>query len=400
MRRAYLALFTILSLLLFSACSTGTNPSATGGNTSPAATPTTPQKSTPTASSGTSSQVDHLHLPPGFQMSVYASNMHGPRFMIIGPDGSLLIANRQSGSIVALPQGKSPLKAAGQSRVLVSGLNDPTSLAYSNGYLYIAEQTSIDRLTLSKTLQVGSLQRIVPNLPVAGQHNSRTVLIAPDKHMYVSIGSTCNVCNETDPHRAAIWQYALDGTQGQPYAKGIRNGVGLAVNPWNQQVWFDVNGRDMLGDNIPPETVYKLTAGDYGWPRCHAGTIKDPTFGQSADACAGVQQPLSKMQAHSAPLGMDFYPREMKQFPSTYQDSLYIAFHGSWNRSMPTGYKVVRIPLKNGVAAGPAQDFITGWRTGSGPIYGRPAGVTFAPDGSLFISDDLNGNIYHVWYQK
>jgi len=163
----------------------------------------------------------------------------------------------------------------------------------------------------------------------------------------------------------------------------------------------NVNGRDLLGDNIPPETVYSLVdQGDYGWPRCHAGTIRDPDFGQSADACNGVQKPLVTMQAHSAPLGMDFYPQNSTQFPMNYRNSLYIAFHGSWNRSVPTGHKIVRVPLQNGKVVGPAEDFITGWLTSDGNSTGRPTGVTFAPDGTMFVSDDTTGAIYHIWYQS
>src|SRR5438045_5837229 len=133
----------------------------------------------------------------------------------------------------------------------------------------------------------------------------------------------------------------------------------MAVNPWTQEIWVNINGRDYMGDNLPPETVYSLVDhGDYGWPRCHAGDIPDPDFGQSPDACKGVQKPLVKMQAHSAPLGMDFYPPDTTLFPTQYQNSLYIAFHGSWNRSAPTGYKFVRVPLNTGKVAGSAEDFI------------------------------------------
>ncbi|MEO6891349.1 MAG: PQQ-dependent sugar dehydrogenase, partial [Ktedonobacteraceae bacterium] len=228
---------------------------------------------------------------------------------------------------------------------------------------------------------------------------TRTVLIGPDNHIYVSIGSDCNVCRETNPYRATIWVFNMDGTHGRMYAKGLRNAVGLATNPWTGRIWIDVNGRDNMGDNLPPETVYQLVdQGNYGWPRCHAGSIHDPQFGQAANACQGVQVPLVKMQAHSAPLALAFYPPDATQFPAPYRSSLYIAFHGSWNRSIPTGYKVVRIPLQNGKVAGPAQDFISGWLNSNGTSWGRPVGIAFAADGSMFVSDDASGTIYHVWY--
>jgi glucose/arabinose dehydrogenase len=348
----------------------------------------------------TSSSIPNIKLPAGFQISVYAKELNTPRFMTIGPNGVLLVANRAGNSIIALPAGKSPAQA-GTAKVIASHLNDPTSLVMHNGYLYVGEGSSIARMALGKDLKAGPIQRIITDLPLGGQHSTRTVLIGPDNHIYVSIGSDCNVCIEQDPHRAAIWVYNMDGSQGHLFAKGLRNAVGIAVNPWTQRIWVDVNGRDLLGDNIPPETVYELTdQGDYGWPRCHAGDIRDPQFGQASNTCQSVQQPLVKMQAHSAPLGMDFYPMNATQFPANYRNSLYIAFHGSWNRTAPTGYKVVRIPLHNGNVAGPPEDFITGWLNSNGSVSGRPAGVTFAPDGTLFVSDDNNGTIYHIWYQQ
>lgn len=340
------------------------------------------------------SSVPGLQLPTGFQLNMYATGLNHPRFMTIGPKGILLVANRGDGTIVALPPGNNADKA-GNPMVVASGLDDPTSLEIYKGNLYVGEATSIARMSLDDNLKTGPITRIITNLPQGG-HSTRTVLIGPDEHLYVSIGSSCNVCDETDPHRAAVWIYNLDGSQGRLFTKGLRNAVGLAVNPWTEKIWATNNGRDMLGDDIPPETVNELVdGGDFGWPRCHAGTIVDPDFGGAA-GCQGVKQPLIKMQAHSAPLGLAFYPRDARQFPSQYRNSLYVAFHGSWNRSTPTGYKVIRIPLQDGKIAGPAQDFIKGWLDSNNQVSGRPVGITFAPDGSLFVSDDQQGRIYHV----
>ena len=384
MRRLLFMLITLA--ILISGCA----PSLSSGPSSSAVQPT--------VSAAIASVLSVVRLPPGFQISVYASGLTTPRFMTIGPNGTLLVANRGSNSVVALLPGSSPLQAA-RTLTLISGLHDPTSLDMHEGYLYIGEGNGIARVRLGNDLHPGPIERIITSLPDGGQHSTRTVLIGPDQRIYVSIGSDCNVCLESDPHRAAVWVFNLDGSQGRLYARGLRNAVGMQVNPWNQQIWVTNNGRDLLGDNIPPETVYALIdQGDYGWPRCHAGTLPDPQYGQTANACQGVQQPLVRMQAHSAPLGLAFYPPTAKQFPAQYQNSLYIAFHGSWNRSVPTGYKLVRVPLKNGVVAGPAEDFATGWLQGTS-VKGRPVGVTVAPDGSLFVSDDTFNVIYHIWYR-
>lgn len=339
--------------------------------------------------------IAHLHLPPGFQAKAFFSGLNGPRFMTFGPDGMLFVAERGTGSIVALSDPTQSGRAT-QKKVVISGLNDPTSLTFYQGNIYVGENSEVSRFTLGPDLRVTSRRVVIPNLPTSGQHITRTVLIGPDGKLYLSIGSTCNVCIETDPHRAAVWVYNLDGSGGHLYVRGLRNAVGLATNPWNQQIWVTNNGRDYLGDNQPPETVYALQeGGNYGWPTCHAGDITDPDFGHPGD-CQGVIQPLVKMQAHSAPLGLAFY--NARAFPSQYH-GLFVAFHGSWNRKTPTGYKVVFVPLDaHGKVSGPVQDFATGWLLNNN-ANGRPVGLAAGPDGSLYVSDDEGGVIYRISYQ-
>jgi glucose/arabinose dehydrogenase len=337
--------------------------------------------------------VANVRLPPGFQASIFYSGLASPRFIAFSPDGTLFVAERGSGSIVALPD-PGHLGKASSKKVVISGLDDPTSLVFYDGALYVGEQTRVSRFTLGSNLEVTSRKVIVSGLPADGQHTTRTVLVGPGGKLYVSIGSTCNVCVESDPHRAAIWVYNLDGSGGRLYARGLRNAVGMAVNPWNNQVWVTNNGRDYMGDNLPPETVYALQdGGNYGWPFCQAGDIIDPDFGHPGD-CNGVVQPRIKMQAHSAPLGLAFY--NANQFPTQYH-GLFVAFHGSWNRSVPTGYKVVFIPLNaGGQVSGPAQDFATGWLVNNDNATGRPVGLAVGPDGALYASDDLGGMIYRI----
>ncbi len=336
-------------------------------------------------------------LPAGFHSQVFAEHLSGPRFIAFSPDGTLFATERgKNGSIVALPDPQHSGRAA-QKLVVVSGLDDPTSLLFYQGALYVGEASRVSRFTLGPDYKVTGKQIIVPHLPTGGNHSTRTVLIGPDGYLYVSIGSTCNDCVESDPQRATIWRYNLDGSGGRLYAKGLRNAVGMAINPWNRQIWVTNNGRDLLGDDIPPETVYAVQdGGNYGWPRCHAGDIIDPDLGHTGD-CNGVVKPLVKMQAHSAPLGLAFY--NASQFPAQYR-GMFIAFHGSWNRSVPTGYKVIFVPLDDqGHVAGPLRDFATGWLVNKDTTHGRPVGVTVGPDGSLYVSDDGAAAIYRITYK-
>jgi glucose/arabinose dehydrogenase len=190
-------------------------------------------------------------------------------------------------------------------------------------------------------------------------------------------------------------RYSPDGSESEIYATGLRNAVGITFRPGTDELWATNNGRDWLGDDQPPETVYQVDAGDdAGWPRCHSGQIVDPDYGQPS-ACEGVDDPAIEMQAHSAPLGLTFYTGE--QFPEAYKGDLFIAFHGSWNRTVPTGYKVVRVPMVDG-ELGSVEEFAAGWLREDGSRWGRPVDVLTAPDGSLLISDDGEGFIYRVFY--
>jgi len=241
-------------------------------------------------------------------------------------------------------------------------------------------------------------ETIIDDLPTSGGHRTRTVEFLPDGRMVVSVGSSCNACEEEDPRRAAVVVY--DGPEGggeQIYASGLRNAVGLAIHPESGKLWATNNGRDMMGDDLPPETVYIVEeGGDYGWPYCHSGGVIDPDLG-GPDACQDVGQPVALMQAHSAPLGLAFYSG--RQFPSEYWGDLFIAFHGSWNRSVPTGYSVVRLPLLGSEPIGQLQEFAGGWLDlKDNNASGRPVGLAVGPDGALYASDDKGGFIYRISY--
>ncbi|MGI8586730.1 MAG: PQQ-dependent sugar dehydrogenase [Chloroflexia bacterium] len=337
----------------------------------------------------------NLTLPPGFRSNIFASGLAGPRFMAVSPDGTLFVAERGLNRIVALPNANHDGRADGLI-VVAADLHAPSSLDFAKDGLLVGEQDQVTELTLDSSLHATARRVLIPNLPDTGVHTTKTVLVGPDGKIYLAIGSSCNVCKEDDPRRAAVWVYAADGTGGRVLSKGLRNAVGLAVNPVTHAVWATNNGRDMLGDDQPPETVNILRDGaDFGWPRCHAGTLPDPDFA-GALGCSGVAQPAVTMHAHMAPLGLAFYQGSV--FPAGYRDSLYVAFHGSWNSTHLVGYKVMRVPLSNSQVSGPAEDFATGWQTGDLGAVGRPVGIVAAADGSLLVSDDKSGLIYRISY--
>ena len=334
-------------------------------------------------------------LPPGFGISVFVQDLTGPRMMALGPDGELYVAERGAGRIVRLPDRDDDGVADGV-EVVATGLNAPSSIAfYIDGSLYVGETTRILRLRDADTDGVFQEQEtVIDGLP-SGGHNTRTVLFSPDgQYLYVSIGSSCNICVEGDERRATIMRYSPDGSGGEVYVRGLRNAVGITFRPGTSELWATNNGRDWLGDDQPPETIYQVNQGDdVGWPRCHAGRIVDPDLGESG-ACEGIAEPIVEMQAHSAPLGLDFYSGA--QFPEEYRGDLFVAFHGSWNRSVPTGYKVVRITVRDGELA-TVRDFAVGWLREDGSNWGRPVDVLTGPDGSLFVSDDAGGVIYRIF---
>jgi glucose/arabinose dehydrogenase len=361
----------------------------------PLHTQTADHPAEPAVLPGATPVADLITLPAGFTISIFAQGLVEPRMMAIGPDGSLYVAERGLGRILRFPDQDRDGKADSV-QVIAKDLSAPSSLAfYQDGSLFVSETTRILRLSDPDVLGVFQKRKvIIDGLPVDG-HTTRTVLFSPDwSTLFVSIGSSCNACYETDPRRAAIMQYHPDGSGGWIYAHGLRNAVGLNFRPGTDELWATNNGRDLLGDDLPPDTLQVVHQGqDFGWPRCHAGRIADPDLG-SASSCKGVSPPTVELQAHSAPLGLTFYSGA--QFPSEYQGNLFVAFHGSWNRSVPTGYKVVRIPFENG-HPGPVQDFATGWLR-SDQAWGRPVDVIIAIDGSLLVSDDEGGIIYRIAY--
>ncbi len=332
-----------------------------------------------------------LNVPAGYTISIFADDLGAARFMALDDEGTLFVTDRL-GRVLRLPD-KDGDGVADQTEVALDGLNNPHGITFHDGALYVAEETRVIRaIDNDEDGAFETISAIIEGLPEDG-HWSRTIRFGPDGMLYLSVGSSCNVCEEEDPRRAAIWRYNADGNGGEPFAVGLRNAVGITFHPDTGELWATNNGRDGMGDNVPPETINQPDFGDdFGWPRCHSGDVIDPQFG-SDGACEGVAAPAVRMQAHSAPLGLTFANGEQL---AAFSGDLLVAFHGSWNRSEPTGYKVVRVPFENGSATGETHDLVTGWLLPDGDRWGRPVDVIVASDGSLMISDDEAGRIFRL----
>ncbi|MBI1911365.1 MAG: sorbosone dehydrogenase family protein [Deltaproteobacteria bacterium] len=330
-----------------------------------------------------------LTAPKGFRISVFAAGLGNVRFMAVDSEGFIYASVPDEGKVLVLPD-KDKDGVADSVIIFAKGLSRPHGLAFRGRDLIVAET---NKLTLLRDdngdLKAEVKKVITEEIPGGGGHWTRTVVIGPDKKLYVSAGSSCNACIESDQRRAAILRFP----EGDIFAKGLRNSVGIAFHPDSGELWTVDNGRDMLGDEIPPEELNKvLEGGDYGWPYCYGDRVPDPEFG-SPERCKETLAPVIKMQAHSAPLGMAFgYGLD---FPQEYKKMLYVAFHGSWNRTIPTGYKLVGIPFKNGKPSGEVVDIITGWMK-DGDVWGRPVAPLVGKDGALYLSDDSAGAIYKI----
>ncbi len=346
------------------------------------------------AAAGVAGLERSISLPPGFSISIFASGLGSPRFMAWSPRGDLLASLPGRGQVVAL-RDSGRAGRADRTWVVADGLDRPHGLAFRDSQmLYVAETGRVVRFRYDGEAGRASNQEVVvPDIPAGGGHSTRTIAFGPDGKLYVSIGSSCNVCIERDKRRAAVVRYNADGSGEHLFAQGLRNAVGIAFDGQGR-LWGVVNGRDWLGDDFPPEILVQIKDGKhYGWPYCNGRRIPDPDFGRPG-FCESVELPDFEMQAHSAPLGMTFYSGQL--FPAEYRGDLFIAFHGSWNRSTKTGYKVVRVRMRDGRPTG-IEDFAAGWLVGD-RVWGRPVDVSVGPDGALYVSDDAAGNIYRIAY--
>ena len=342
-----------------------------------------------------------LTAPPGFRINVYAGGFDDPRTMLLAPNGDVIVAEPGGGKITILRDANHD-GVAEQRSTFAHGLDSPFGLALHGGFLYVGNENAVVRYAYrpGQVTASGPLQTIAP-LP-AGGHSTRGLLVSRDgTKMFVSVGSASNVSRE-DPPRAAILVMSPDGSNRRTFASGLRNPIGMALEPSGGALWTVVNERDGLGDDLVPDYATEVRDGAfYGWPYAYIGHNEDPRRrGERPDLVAKAVVPSLLIQSHSAPIGITFYTGSM--FPADYRGSAFVALHGSWNRSRRTGYKIIRIPFKNGHPTGGYDDFVAGWMTDetSRRVWGRPACLLVLPDGSLLISDDGAGKIWRVSYGR
>lgn len=336
-----------------------------------------------------------IKLPAGFKLSIYAK-VPNARSMCFGEKGTLFVGNRDSSKVYAVVDQDKDGKADSV-YVIASGLHMPNGVAFRNGSLFVAEVSRITRYDDIENKLASPPKPVVvyDKYPDKDHHGWKYIAFGPDGKLYVPVGAPCNVCDEKDPVFASITRMNPDGTGIEIYAKGIRNSVGFAWHPDSKELWFTDNGRDQLGDEIPNcELNYAPKKGmHFGFPYCHQGNILDSLFGKGKK-CEDYTAPAQLMGPHVAPLGMRFYTGTM--FPAEYQKKIFVALHGSWNRSKKNGYKVMTVTL-DGNKVVKYEPFAEGWLENE-KVSGRPNDVQVAPDGALLISDDKSGVIYRVSY--
>jgi glucose/arabinose dehydrogenase len=340
-------------------------------------------------------------VPPGFVVSVFARGFQQPRWLAAAPNGDIFVADSPAGQVIVLRD--SQRRGIAESReVFADGLTLPFGIAFRDEYVYVADTNEVLRFRYDpKTSKRLSTAEHLLDLPGMGyhQHWTRSIAFADDGRMYISVGSQTNISIEHDPRRAAILVAAADGKNVRVYAGGLRNAVGIAVHPRTGRLWATVNERDNNGDDVPSDYFTHIEDGGfYGWPYSYLGAHVDDRVAPRPDLVARAIVPDLLLGAHAAPLQFVFYQRE--RFPSPYRDGAFIAEHGSWNRRMRNGYRVVFVPFHDGVPAGAPTTFLTGFvpDPAGKEVYGRPVGVAVAADGSLLISDDGANLIWRVRY--
>jgi glucose/arabinose dehydrogenase len=335
-----------------------------------------------------------LAAPDGLAVELWASGLPNARFLRITPLGDVLVSLPRSGRVVLVERERDG--RAGVVRTLLEGLDRPHGIDLHEGWLYVGETGAVVRVRFDPAQRrtEGPIERVVEGLPAGGNHWTRTVRFGPDGWMYVSVGSSCNVCIEDDPRRAAILRFRPDGSDGEIFATGLRNSVGLAWRPADGELYATDNGRDLLGDDLPPCELNRIVAGGfYGWPFAYGDRVPDPDLGAGRAAeIAGSIPPVHAFRAHNAPLGITFL--ESERWPASLRGAAVVALHGSWNRTRKDGYQVVSL---HWATDGTIEErpFLSGFLRDE-EVLGRPVDVAEGPAGELFVSDDYAGALYRV----
>jgi glucose/arabinose dehydrogenase len=349
------------------------------------------------ATAGAEIRLNTIKLPPGFTIETYATNVEGARSLALGPDGIVFVGSRSPGKVYALLDRNRDQKAE-QVIVVARGLNSPNGVAYRGGALYVAEISRILRFDDIAKMLAKPPQPVVVNdtFPKDAHHGWKFIAFGPDGKLYVPVGAPCNVCFRDDPRYASIMRLNPDGSGLEVFAEGVRNTVGFDWHPGTKELWFTDNGRDWLGNDVPPDELNcaPRRGMHFGFPYCHGGTIPDPEWGGKR-SCREFVPPRRNLGPHVAALGMRFYTGAM--FPAKYKDNILIAEHGSWNRLPPIGYRISRVTEKGGVATG-YEVFAEGWLQGLS-AWGRPVDVLVMPDGALLVSDDKADAVYRISYK-
>ena len=345
--------------------------------------------------------LDLLNLPEGFKIDTYAEGIDGARSMAMGENGTLFVGTRNEGKVYALKDTDGDFKVD-EVYTIAEDLEQPNGVAFRDGALYVAAVSRLFRYpNIEQQLSSPSEPELIyDDYPTEFHHGWKYIAFGPDGKLYVPVGAPCNICERSaeDERFATITRMDADGTNREIYAKGVRNTVGFTWHPSTGEMWFTDNGRDLMGDDIPPCELNRITqpGQHFGYPYCHAGTIKDPEFGDQFP-CSDFVAPVQPLGPHVAPLGIKFDTGSM--FPAEYKGHAFIAEHGSWNRSSKIGYRVTLVKLENNQAVG-YEPFIDGWLDEEKQeAFGRPVDLLFLNDGSLLISDDVGDAIYRVVYE-
>lgn len=336
--------------------------------------------------------VPDIVLPAGFSIELYTDEVPNARTLALGANGTVFVATQRAGRVYAVvPTDNGTPDVI----TLAKGLKTPNGLAYYDGDLYVAETERLLRFPNVDSQLDGSLQPevLADDFPDERHHGWRYIEFSPTGKLYMSVGAPCNVCDREG--FGIIQRMNADGSQRETVARGVRNSVGLEFHPTSGELWFTDNGRDMLGDDLPAGELNRLSVGNphFGFPYCHGGDVVDPEFG-SLRSCNEFHAPEQKLGPHVAPLGLEFYDGTM--FPQEYRGDVFIAEHGSWNRSKKIGYRITRVTMRDGEAVD-YQAFAQGWLKG-GRVTGRPVDLLILADGSMLVSDDQAGSLYRIRY--